>query len=108
MEHSFKHKNLTIGPNQTVEVALKYLKANGQKCLVVISSKYKLLGTLSDGDIRNHIINNGNVKSKIFKIYNKSPLAIIDTKLSQKELIWYHSPAQVKMEKEFQKYVQKI
>lgn len=95
MEHSFKHKNLTIGPNQTVEVALKYLKANGQKCLVVISSKYKLLGTLSDGDIRNHIINNGNVKSKLLKIYNKNPFAIIDTKISQKELRNYFTKFEI-------------
>jgi dTDP-glucose pyrophosphorylase len=45
----------------------------GEKCLVVVGGKNKLLGTLSDGDIRKAILNGKIYKDKINKYYQKKP-----------------------------------
>ena len=49
-------KNLLIKPNANLKEALKQLTKTGEKCLVVVDNKNKLLGTLSDGDVRKAIL----------------------------------------------------
>ena len=46
----------------------------GEKCLVVVNSKNILLGTLSDGDIRQAILNGKINSSKINTYYQKKPI----------------------------------
>ena len=62
---------------------LKYLNKNQDKCLVVIDKKNKLIGTLTDGDIRRSILKGVSFKQSIKKIINKKPF-IIKLKKSQK------------------------
>ena len=58
-------KNLLIKPNSNLKSALKQLSITGEKCLIVVDSKNKLLGTLSDGDVRKAILKG---KSNMLKV----------------------------------------
>ena len=64
-----KNKHLIINNNQSISKALRYLKKNGQKCLIISNEKRQLLGSLSDGDIRNYLLKNNNLKNNIINVY---------------------------------------
>ena len=66
-------KNLLIQPNSNIKNALKQMSETGEKCLIVVDKKNKLLGTLSDGDIRKAILNGKIHKDKISTYYQKRP-----------------------------------
>ena len=65
-----------IEENQSLKTALDYINKNPDKCLVVKTKHSKLLGTITDGDIRRAIIKGLDFKNKINKIYNKKPYFI--------------------------------
>lgn len=73
-----------IDHKDKINNALKYLNKNQDKCLVVIDSKNKLIGTLTDGDIRRSILKGVSFKQSIKKIINKKPF-FIKLKKSQKK-----------------------
>ena len=75
MESFFIKKNITIYS------ALKKLKETGSKCLVVTDGNLKLLGTLTDGDIRKAIVEGKNLDYRIDKIYNRKPKFINKKKM---------------------------
>ncbi len=68
-----KVKDIFIGKEITVKDALKKLDLVASKVLLVIDSSKKLLGTLSDGDIRRHLLQGGSLEDPIQGIYNTSP-----------------------------------
>ncbi len=68
-------KKLIIGKNVTIKNAIYRLNNTGRKCLIVVQNK-KLLGTLSDGDLRKAIIKGGSLKTKITNLYNKNPITL--------------------------------
>ena len=49
-------KNLIISPKIAVKQALKALDKGGQKSLIIVDNDNRLLGTLSDGDLRRAIL----------------------------------------------------
>ena len=65
-------KNLIIKDNLTIKEALKKVEESGHKT-VYVEKKNRLVGSLSDGDIRKLIINNVSLDKKITKIYNNKP-----------------------------------
>ena len=73
-----------IDHDDKINNALKYLNKNQDKCLVVINNKNKLIGTLTDGDIRRSILKGVSFKQSIKKIINKKPF-FIKLKKSQKK-----------------------
>jgi|TARA_B100001063_G_C16778058_1_gene567529 dTDP-glucose pyrophosphorylase len=66
-------KKFIIFSNQTIREALLKIDKNGKKSLIVVDKKNKLIGSISDGDIRRHILKNSSLNYKISKIYNKKP-----------------------------------
>ena len=62
-----------INFKSTLSRALTYLNKNPNKCLVVIDNKNRLIGTLTDGDIRRAILNGAEFDDKIIKFVNKKP-----------------------------------
>ena len=64
--------NLIGNNNLTIKEALEKVQKSGQKC-IYIEKNNKLVGSLTDGDIRKFIINGTNLNTKITKIYNKRP-----------------------------------
>ena len=73
-------KNITVKPNITIRQAMKKLSLSGKKCLVVINATNKLLGTLSDGDLRKAILSGFNMSAPIQNIYQSNPTTLIEGK----------------------------
>ena len=63
--------HLIINNNSTIRQSLIKLKNNGQKCLIVIDSKKKVVGTLTDGDIRKKLLINKKIDDSIKNIFRK-------------------------------------
>ena len=68
-------KNLLINPNVNIKNALKQLNKTGEKCLIVVDKRNKLLGTLSDGDVRKAILKGKFHKYKINEFYQKKEIS---------------------------------
>ena len=49
--------NFVITKNKTIKEAMRLINLNQHKCLVVVDKSRKLIGTLSDGNIRKSILN---------------------------------------------------
>ena len=71
-------KNITVKPNITIRQAMKKLSQSGEKCLVIIDLNKKLLGTLSDGDLRKGILKGYEMNHSIEQIYQSNPTVFID------------------------------
>ena len=83
-------KKLLIQPNASIKEALRQLEKTNKGCLIVVNNKNKLLGTLTDGDVRRVILKGKFLKDKINRIYEKNPtfLKQNDYSLSQaKDLV---------------------
>ena len=66
-------KELFIQPNASIKDAFRQLDKSGKKCLIVANKKNKLLGTLTDGDVRKAILKGKFLKDNINGIYEKNP-----------------------------------
>tara|TARA_B100001057_G_scaffold117896_1_gene116453 strand:- start:19344 stop:20399 length:1056 start_codon:yes stop_codon:yes gene_type:complete len=66
-------KKIIISKDIKLIQAMKKLALTGLRCLIVVDKKKKLLGTLTDGDIRRAIINGRKLTQNIESIYNNKP-----------------------------------
>lgn len=55
----------------SIREALQKIDETGEKTLIVVDNKNRLLGTISDGDIRRAILKENNLQKSIKTIYNK-------------------------------------
>ena len=76
-------KNNLILSNISIIEAMKKLDAIEEKCLVVVDEKNKLLGTVTDGDIRRSILNGNNFSKSINDTFNKNPIKIYHEHFSE-------------------------
>ena len=79
-------KNFIILKNQTIIQAMKLINLNLHKCLIVVDGSKKMLGTLSDGDIRAALLKDFNLDSKINSIFNKKGKFIYKKDLTKEKL----------------------
>lgn len=68
-----------IKDSATILETLKQLDKVSSKCLVVVSDKNHLLGTVSGGDLRRAILLDADLERSIHLIYNKNPLTLDST-----------------------------
>ena len=59
-------------PSLTLKEALSSMSKSGEKCIVVVDEDKKLLGTLSDGDIRKSILSGKSLDDSIEHIYQRN------------------------------------
>lgn len=71
-------RDMTILPDITVKQAMKKLNQSGGKCLVVVDKTQKLLGTLSDGDLRKAILKGIGVGDSVTGIYQPKPTFLVE------------------------------
>ena len=76
------YKNLLIKPSASIKKALRQLSKSGKRCLLVVDKKTKLLGTITDGDVRRVILKGKLLKDNINNIYEKNPIYLIRGKYS--------------------------
>ena len=79
-------KHITIQSTESIREALKKIGKGNHKCIPVVDRNEKLLGTISDGDVRRAILKNININSKIEKIYNRHPKYFFENKFNEKDL----------------------
>ena len=68
MNHSPAIEELLITEEQTVKEALKIIDGNAQGTCFVVDAKKKLVGVVTDGDIRRAMINGKNLDSKVKEV----------------------------------------
>jgi dTDP-glucose pyrophosphorylase/CBS domain-containing protein len=71
-----KLKSLLISTEVTIKSAMQKLDATAEKILFVVDERKRLLGTISDGDIRRGIINGLGFSESVKKIMHKEPATI--------------------------------
>ena len=81
-----KTESILIEKNITIKDSLRILSKVGRKCLIVVSKKNILLGTLSDGDLRKAILKGKDINTKIDKIYNKNPYFFYENKKNKQDI----------------------
>ena len=64
---------ICLNENSTIEEALSVIDSGAAKIALVVDRDKKLLGTLSDGDIRRALLNKTTLKTTIEDIYFKNP-----------------------------------
>ena len=71
---------LLINKDEPLLNAWKKIESNKQGIVFVVNNKYKLVGSLSDGDIRRSLIDNSNFPNlKAMDLMNENPLTAIET-----------------------------
>ena len=70
-------KNLLVSPDKTIIEAIEILHKGGARIVLVVDKKMKLLGTVTDGDIRRALINKITMDCTIDKIMNNSPITAL-------------------------------
>jgi dTDP-glucose pyrophosphorylase len=78
-------KDITVRPDITIRQAMKKLGQAGERCLVVTDAGNRLLGTLSDGDVRKAILNGAGFNDSIASIYHKKPTSLSAGKFSKED-----------------------
>ena len=81
------YRKLTINPNVSISDAMKYLNTAPLKCLIVIDDGKKLIGTLTDGDIRRAILGGAVFSEPIEKYLCKEPTVLIEDAFTTEEAI---------------------
>jgi len=79
------HLKFFISPESTIRDTFSQFKAVGINCLVVVQ-KSKFLGTITDGDIRKALLDNGNMRTSIDKIYQKNAFSVNEKNLNDQEI----------------------
>ncbi len=82
----YKVKKLLTKDNISIDTALKKIKNGGKKGLVIIDKNSTLKGTLTDGDIRNAIVNGAKIEKSIKDIYQKKPYYLNFNKISKEKI----------------------
>lgn len=69
-------KDITILASATIREAMEKLDKTAEKILLVVDSSKKLIGALTDGDIRRHILKHQDLSGTIEDAYNREPFFV--------------------------------
>lgn len=69
-------KRIAIDPDTSIIEAMKVIEQQGSQFVVIVDSKDKLLGSLTDGDIRRGLLQNIPLTAAAKDIMNRQPLAL--------------------------------
>lgn len=79
-------KKILIKKNNSLKEALYKLNTSGEKCLIIVNDNNKLIGTLSDGDLRKGLLLGSSLNEKISKIYNKNPTFLYENEHNNEDI----------------------
>jgi len=71
-----KFKKILVNPEQSIKNVLKHMDMVGEKTIFVVDKVNKLLGTVTDGDIRRWILKGKRLSDHISKVMNLSPVSL--------------------------------
>jgi dTDP-glucose pyrophosphorylase len=78
-------KDITVQTNITIRQAMKALEKTSEKCILVVDKNKKLLGTLTDGDLRRSILRGLKFSEDISTSFNTKPTILIQDKYDIEE-----------------------
>ena len=79
-------KDITVQSYITIRQAMKILDKTAEKCLLVVNKNNKLLGTLTDGDIRRKILIGSKFSENISSCFNTKPTFLIEGKYNAEKV----------------------
>ena len=79
-------EKIKITKDATIKQALKIISNGALQIAVVVDKKGKLLGTLTDGDIRRGFLKGLDINSSINSIINKKPFVVKKDDIKEKVL----------------------
>jgi len=68
--------NNIVTPEDSIKHTLKVIDNSGQLIAFVCNKNFKLLGTVTDGDVRRGILENSNLDRPVSEIMNSSPITL--------------------------------
>jgi dTDP-glucose pyrophosphorylase len=71
-------KDITIQPTATIKQAMEALDKTAEKILIVIDTNQKMIGTLTDGDIRRYILKKQKLTGTIETAYYRKPIFVFE------------------------------
>lgn len=71
-----KVEKLIIGPENSIQDALRRIDSGTEGIVLVTDSNFVLLGTVTDGDIRRAIMNSTDLNSPVTGIMNRNPVTV--------------------------------
>jgi dTDP-glucose pyrophosphorylase len=77
-------ENLLITENTKIKEALKVIDKGAIRIALVVDDNHKLLGTLSDGDIRRGLLKNYTLEDSIKELYFKTPITALYSESKEK------------------------
>ena len=77
-------ENLVVTENITIKEALKIIDNGAIRIALVVDENNKLLGTLSDGDIRRGLLKNYTLEDSIKDLYFKTPITALQSESKEK------------------------
>jgi len=81
-----KIRDIIIGEDTSILDALKIIDKSSKQIALIVDNKQKLLGTLSDGDIRRALLNNISLNDSVKHIYFKEP-TVANINNSREEIV---------------------
>ena len=70
-------ENIAIKKDSSIIDAMQTIQRGNIKLALIVDDEYRLIGTLSDGDIRRALLKSYNLEDKIEKIINNSPTSCL-------------------------------
>lgn len=78
-------KDMLVKETESIKETLKQLDKCAEKVLLVVDKNNKLLGAITDGDIRRYILAGKSLDNDIREVYNKKPIFIKKSEFNLKE-----------------------
>lgn len=71
---SYEWKNILLKPEQPIRDALQLIDSESLRIALVVDEEFRLLGVVTDGDVRRGLLNNLTISSPVSSIMNTKPL----------------------------------
>lgn len=91
---SYDWKNILIKPYQPIRDALQLIDSESLRIALVVDDQFRLLGVVTDGDVRRGLLKNLSINSPVYMVMNTKPLtAKLGT--ARKELVKFMEKEQL-------------
>lgn len=71
-----KLKNFLIDKNTSVKEAMRQMNKAAKRILFIVDDEERLMGSLTDGDIRRWVLSEGSLSAQVEKVYNQNPVVV--------------------------------
>ena len=86
MQNNNNYIKQLLKPEDSIEKAMGLIDEISGKCLFIIDEKRRLLGSLTDGDIRRSILAGSSFKNNVLNICNRDPHFIFENELEKDKI----------------------